>query len=65
VAANGYVFVNSGYGLFATQTPGNVFLAFRPKRPVTLTHGVRQAGSAGSLQPQLHPSVTVVRSPLS
>ena len=29
VAANGYVFVNSGYGLFPTQTPGNVFIAFR------------------------------------
>jgi len=34
VAANGYVFVNSGYGLMAGQTPGNVFLAFRPKRAV-------------------------------
>ena len=32
VAANGYVFVNSGYGLFPTQTPGNVFLAFRAKQ---------------------------------
>jgi polyvinyl alcohol dehydrogenase (cytochrome) len=32
VAANGYVFVNSGYGLFPSQTPGNVFLAFRPRR---------------------------------
>ena len=32
VAANGYLFVNSGYGLFPTQSPGNVFLAFRPKR---------------------------------
>jgi polyvinyl alcohol dehydrogenase (cytochrome) len=31
VAANGYVFVNSGYGLFPTQTPGNVLLAFRAK----------------------------------
>ena len=31
VAANGYVFVNSGYGLMAGQTPGNVFLAFRRK----------------------------------
>jgi len=31
VAANGYVFVNSGYGLFAGQRPGNVFLAFRKK----------------------------------
>ena len=33
VAANGYVFVNSGYGLMASQTPGNVFLAFRATRP--------------------------------
>jgi polyvinyl alcohol dehydrogenase (cytochrome) len=33
VAANGYVFVNSGYGLMAGQTSGNVFLAFRAKRP--------------------------------
>ena len=32
VAANGYVFVNSGYGLLGGQTPGNVFVAFRPKR---------------------------------
>jgi polyvinyl alcohol dehydrogenase (cytochrome) len=31
VAANGYLFVGSGYGLFG-QTPGNVLLAFRPKR---------------------------------
>jgi polyvinyl alcohol dehydrogenase (cytochrome) len=31
IAANGYVFVNSGYGLMAGQTPGNVFLAFRRK----------------------------------
>jgi polyvinyl alcohol dehydrogenase (cytochrome) len=31
VAANGYVFVNSGYGLMAGQTPGNVFLAFHAK----------------------------------
>jgi len=30
VAANGYLFVGSGYGLFG-QTPGNVLLAFRPK----------------------------------
>jgi polyvinyl alcohol dehydrogenase (cytochrome) len=30
VATNGYVFVNSGYGLMGGQTPGNVFLAFRP-----------------------------------
>jgi polyvinyl alcohol dehydrogenase (cytochrome) len=32
VATNGYVFVNSGYGLLGGQTPGNVFLAFRVKR---------------------------------
>jgi len=32
VAANGYVFVNSGYGLLGNQPPGNVFLAFRPKQ---------------------------------
>jgi polyvinyl alcohol dehydrogenase (cytochrome) len=32
VATNGYVFVNSGYGLFPTQTPGNVFLAFHAKQ---------------------------------
>lgn len=32
VAANGYLFLNSGYGLMAGQTPGNVFLAFRAKR---------------------------------
>ncbi|HEY8573146.1 PQQ-binding-like beta-propeller repeat protein [Phenylobacterium sp.] len=31
VAANGLVFVNSGYGMFG-QAPGNVMLAFRPKR---------------------------------
>jgi polyvinyl alcohol dehydrogenase (cytochrome) len=31
VAANGYVFLNSGYGLLGGQTPGNVFLAFRPR----------------------------------
>lgn len=31
IAANGYVFVNSGYGLLGNQTPGNVFLAFRAK----------------------------------
>ena len=35
VAANGYVFVNSGYGLMANQTAGNVFLAFRPKQAAT------------------------------
>ena len=29
-AANGMLFVNSGYAMFG-QTPGNVFLAFRPK----------------------------------
>ena len=32
VATHGYVFVNSGYGLMANQTPGNVFLAFRTQR---------------------------------
>ena len=32
VATNGYVFLNSGYGLLGGQTPGNVFLAFRAKR---------------------------------
>jgi polyvinyl alcohol dehydrogenase (cytochrome) len=31
VAAKGYVFVNSGYGLLGNQTPGNVFLVFRAK----------------------------------
>lgn len=31
VAANGMLFVNSGYGLFQ-EMPGNVLLAFRPKR---------------------------------
>ncbi len=30
VAANGYLFVNSGYGMFG-QTPGNVMLAFKVK----------------------------------
>jgi polyvinyl alcohol dehydrogenase (cytochrome) len=29
VAANGYVFVNSGYAIMAGQRAGNVFLAFR------------------------------------
>ncbi len=29
-AGNGYLFVNSGYGMFG-QVPGNVLLAFRPK----------------------------------
>ncbi len=33
VAANGYVFVNSGYGLFAGQTPGNLFMAFKVRKP--------------------------------
>lgn len=31
VAANGYLFVNSGYGLMGGQRAGNVFLAFRKK----------------------------------
>jgi polyvinyl alcohol dehydrogenase (cytochrome) len=31
VAANGYLFVNSGYGLIGGQTPGNLFLAFHVK----------------------------------
>ena len=31
VAANGHVFVQSGYGLYG-GTPGNVLLAFKPKR---------------------------------
>lgn len=31
VAANGYLFVNSGYGMFG-QTPGNVLLAFKIKK---------------------------------
>jgi polyvinyl alcohol dehydrogenase (cytochrome) len=31
VAANGMLFLNSGYGMF-NQPPGNVFLAFRPAR---------------------------------
>ena len=30
-AANGYLFVNSGYGMFG-QLAGNVLLAFKPKR---------------------------------
>jgi polyvinyl alcohol dehydrogenase (cytochrome) len=34
VAANGMLFVNSGYGLFG-QMPGNVLLAFKPKAPAT------------------------------
>jgi polyvinyl alcohol dehydrogenase (cytochrome) len=42
VAANGYVFVNSGYGLFPNQTPGNVFLAFRVRKAVVSARsGVR------------------------
>jgi polyvinyl alcohol dehydrogenase (cytochrome) len=32
VATNGYVFLNSGYGLLGGQTPGNVFLAFRRRQ---------------------------------
>jgi polyvinyl alcohol dehydrogenase (cytochrome) len=43
VAANGYVFVNSGYGLLGNQTPGNVFLAFRP--------GSKRAAGAAALRP--------------
>jgi polyvinyl alcohol dehydrogenase (cytochrome) len=31
VAANGYLFVNSGYGIIGGQTPGNLFLAFHVK----------------------------------
>jgi len=31
VAANGYLFVTSGYGMFG-QMPGNVLLAFKPKK---------------------------------
>jgi polyvinyl alcohol dehydrogenase (cytochrome) len=31
VAANGYLFVNSGYGMFG-QLPGNVMLAFKPRK---------------------------------
>jgi polyvinyl alcohol dehydrogenase (cytochrome) len=38
VAAKGYVFVNSGYGLMAGQTPGNVFLAFRAGHMATGAH---------------------------
>jgi polyvinyl alcohol dehydrogenase (cytochrome) len=33
VAANGYLFVSSGYGMFG-QPAGNVLLAFRPKKPI-------------------------------
>jgi polyvinyl alcohol dehydrogenase (cytochrome) len=33
IAANGYLFVNSGYGLMGGQRAGNVFLAFRKPRP--------------------------------
>ena len=33
VAAHGYLFVNSGYGLIGGQTPGNLFLAFHVKAP--------------------------------
>jgi polyvinyl alcohol dehydrogenase (cytochrome) len=31
VAANGYLFVNSGYGIIGGQSPGNLFLAFHVK----------------------------------
>ncbi len=31
VAANGYLFVNSGYGIIGGQTPGNLFLAFHAR----------------------------------
>jgi len=31
VAANGFLFLNSGYGLMGGQRPGNMFLAFRKK----------------------------------
>ncbi len=31
VAADGYLFVNSGYGIIGGQTPGNLFLAFHAK----------------------------------
>ena len=31
VAANGYLFVNSGYGIIGGQTAGNLFLAFHAK----------------------------------
>jgi polyvinyl alcohol dehydrogenase (cytochrome) len=31
VAANGYLFVNSGYGIIGGQMPGNLFLAFHVK----------------------------------
>ncbi len=33
IAANGYLFVNSGYGLMGGQRAGNVFLAFRKRQP--------------------------------
>jgi polyvinyl alcohol dehydrogenase (cytochrome) len=33
VAANGYLFVNSGYGIIGGQMPGNLFLAFHVKAP--------------------------------
>ena len=33
VAASGYLFVNSGYGLMGGETPGNVLLAFRRPTP--------------------------------
>ena len=47
VATNGYVFVNSGYGLMPTQSAGNVFLAFRPKRR-TGSLGVRDGAAAAA-----------------
>jgi len=31
VAAHGYLFVNSGYGIIGGQTPGNLFLAFHAR----------------------------------
>ena len=31
VAANGFLFLNSGYGLMGGERPGNMFLAFRKK----------------------------------
>ncbi len=39
-ASDGFLFVNSGYNMFG-QTPGNVFLAFRPKQ---------RSGSPGSVR---------------
>jgi polyvinyl alcohol dehydrogenase (cytochrome) len=48
VAVNGYLFVNSGYGLLGNQTPGNVFLAFRPKRTQPALARRSQVGDQGS-----------------